>query len=57
MLDMGINLLLTVKLMVVVRAKVVELITGEDKINSNEDRMSNRHSSAILAPVRNQREY
>ena len=53
MLDMRINLLLTVELVIIVSAKIVELIAGEDKINGNENRMSDSHSSAILTPVRN----
>ena len=51
---MRINLLLSVEQGIVVSAKVMELITGEDKINGNEDRMSDSHSSAILASVRDE---
>ena len=51
---MRVDLLLSVELIVVVSAKVMELVTGEDRINCNEDRMSDSHSGAILASVRNQ---
>ena len=51
---MRINLLLSVELGIVVSAKVMELITGENKINGNEDGMSDSHSSTILASVRNE---
>ena len=51
---MGINLLLSVELIVIVSAEVMELITGQNKVNGNENRVGDSHSSAVLTAMRNQ---
>ena len=50
---MRVDFLVAVELGVVISSKVVELVAQENKVNGDEHRVSDCHSSAVLAPVRN----
>ena len=54
LLDMRIDFTFAVELNVVIRTEVMKLIAGQNKVNGNENGMSDRHSSAILAAMRNE---
>ena len=54
LLYVRIYFLISVKLCVIVCAKVFKMSATEDKVNRNQYRVSHRHSSPVLSAVGNQ---